>query len=158
MEEFPVIKVRKGKVKRGEKIWKKRDALQVIEELVKQYDMVYIIDVDGYNRNNPNLDLYKKIGKNLWIDSFPRRVEDVVDLIVVGAERITIKNMEGENIKELKEICEKDIYISGDDPDAFNKLVKYNLKGLVIDEVQEIKKDVQTWKIYKEEWVIKRVK
>ena len=32
MEEFPVIKVRKGKVKRGEKIWKKRDALQVIEE------------------------------------------------------------------------------------------------------------------------------
>jgi len=158
MEEFPVIKVRKGKVKRGEKIWKKRDALQVIEELVKQYDMVYIIDVDGYNRNNTNLDLYKKIGKNLWIDSFPRRVEDVVDLIVVGAERITIKNMEGENIKELKEICEKDIYISGDDPDAFNKLVKYNLKGLVIEEVQEIKKDVQTWKIYKEEWVIKRVK
>lgn len=157
MKEIPIVKIKRGKIKQGEKIWKRGEAVDKIEDMIKKYGMVYIIDVDGYNKNSPNLSFYKKIGKKLWIDAFPRRVEDVIDLIVIGAERITIGDMNEKNIKELKELCEKDIFISGGDVrKIYKKMKEYGLSGLVIKEGQEIIKVSQVWKIYGE--VIRRVR
>jgi len=59
----------------------------------KKVEHVYLMDLDGWSANQPNLELYQKLSysSSLWIDSAPRRFEDVMDIVVAGAERITIK-------------------------------------------------------------------
>ena len=59
----------------------------------KKVEHVYLMDLDGWFANQPNLELYQKLSysSSLWIDSAPRRFEDVMDVVVAGAERITIR-------------------------------------------------------------------
>jgi uncharacterized protein related to proFAR isomerase len=55
------------------------DIGEVVKFLGKEYEGVYIIDIDGLERNRADFDLYKKLSANpLWIDSFPRYAGDVV--------------------------------------------------------------------------------
>ncbi len=159
MQELPIIKIRKGKIKRGEKIWKKREAIKTIEEICREYNGVYIIDLDGYRKNSANIDVYKRIKADIWVDSFPRYVEDVMDLIIVGINRITIRNMKEEYLKEISEICEKEIFISEKNVnEAIKKVKKYDFAGIVLEEMQNSKENVETWKIYMNEEIIRRIR
>ena len=159
METYPVIKIRKGKVMKNNKIIKKRDAIDFIEELGKKNGIVYAIDLDGYKKNSANLKIYKEIGKYLWIDAFPRYVDDVMDIIITGVKRITLRDMPERELKEIKEMAEKEIFVSGKNAyEAANRAIKYNFNGVVLYEEQEIKKDIQTWKIYMNEGIIRRIK
>ncbi len=159
MQEFPLIKVRKGKIKRKEQIWKKKEAIKIVEELNKQYGGVYLIDLDGYRKNSANIDLYKKIRANIWVDAYPRYVEDVMDLIVIGANRITIRNMEEDYLREISEMCEKEIFIAEEDEkEAIKKVRRYGFTGIVLDETQNLKGDVEIWKIYLNEEVVRRIR
>ncbi|MCD6171283.1 MAG: hypothetical protein J7J36_02550, partial [Thermoplasmata archaeon] len=106
-----------------------------------------------------NLKLYKKVGRYLWVDSYPRYLEDVMDIIISGVERITIRDMNEEQLKEVKDISEKDIFLSGKNADEMAKFVaKYKFNGIVLSEEQEISDELQTWKIYMSEENIRRIK
>lgn len=155
MEKFPVVRVRRGKIKFGSKIYKKKEAIAIIEDLTKKYGMVYTLDLDGFRKNSANLDLYKKLRK-LWVDAHPRYVEDVMDLIIVGIERITIRNLNFDYLREIREICEQEIFLAG--KDAIEKVKKFGFDGIVLNEEENIKEDMQTWKIYLNEEVIKRIR
>ncbi len=147
------------KVKRGNKIWKKGEAKEIIQEMAKDYGMVYVIDVDGYRKNSPNLELYKKVGNKIWVDSYPRYVEDVMDLIIVGIERITIWNMKEEYLREVREMSEEEIFIGNNDVKKAVKIVKnYGFNGVVLEENQECKEDIETWKLYENEEIIRRIR
>jgi len=157
MEKYPLIKVRKGKVMKDDTIIKK-NVIEFIENLVKEYGIVYIMDVDGYKKNSANIQLYKKL-RHIWVDSFPRYVEDVMDLIIIGVEKITVRNMEKKMLDELKNMTDHEIYLSGEDIDNISKLAKeYGFKGIVLHEWQESKDEIETWKIYPKEYVIRRIK
>lgn len=158
MNEHPIIKVKRGKVQRKNTIWKKKEALKIIEELSTKYEIVYAIDLDGYKKNSPNLDLYKKIKGRVWIDACPRYVEDVIDLMISGSERVTIWNMNDNYLRTIQDICEGEIFIGDDDiKTAVNKIKKYGFSGLVLGDNQDGKTDIESWKIHQNEEIIKKV-
>jgi hypothetical protein len=67
-----------------------------------ELDKAYLIDLDGWFSNQPNLELYQRLSTPLWIDSAPRRFEDVMDVVVAGARRITIKeDTYGDSIQQI---------------------------------------------------------
>ena len=137
----------------------KKDVAGYIENLAKEYGSVYAIDLDGYRKNSANLSLYKKVAHRLWIDAYPRYVEDVMDLTIIGTDRITIWNMDESMLKEIKEMIERDIYLSGKDVDRVATIAKkYGFKGIVLHEGQEAKENVETWKIYLKEYVVRRIR
>ncbi|HEC88797.1 MAG TPA: hypothetical protein ENI52_05725 [Thermoplasmata archaeon] len=160
MEEYQIIKIKRGKIKVNEKIWKKRDALKIIEELGKENKIIYAIDLDGYKRNSANLDLYKKFEGKIWVDAYPRYVEDVMDLFITGINRVTLWNMKDEYLEKVREICDGDIFIGEKDArEAVKKARKYDFKGIVLDENQDIKADdIEVWKIYLLEEKIRRLR
>jgi len=159
MEEYPLIKVKGGKIRRNNTIWRRKKAVEKIQELAKTYGMVYAIDLDGYKRNEPNLELYKKVRSYVWVDAFPRHVEDVMDIIVNGVERLTVWVMEDAHLAELRDMCESDIFLRDDDAkNAVKKAREYRFDGVVLESGQSHGNTVETWKIDTETEVVKRVK
>ena len=159
MNEYPVIKVRGGKIKVGDEVYRGKKVIEKMEEMIADHELVYVIDLDGCKKNSPNLELYKKVDGGIWLDACPRGVEDVMDLIVAGAEKITIWGMKEEYFKEISEAVERDIFIGGKDVRWATEMVrKYNFRGIVIEEKQESISKIETWKIFESQGFIRRVK
>ena len=156
-----MVKVKGRKVRRKNAIYRGKEAMNFLEKIVKDYGMVYVIDVDGYRKNSPNLDVYKKISSSIWIDTFPRNVEDVMDLVIYGFGKLSIWNMREEYLKEINDMCDmKDIRIFIGDEEmvkALNIVKKYGFHGVITEE-GGIKSDVETWRIYMDDWIVRRVK
>lgn len=160
MEEYQIIKIKGGKIKVNEKIWRRKEAIRVIEEMLEKSKMIYAIDLDGYRKNSANLDLYKKFDGKLWVDAYPRYVEDVMDLFITGINRITLWNMKDEYLKKVREICDGEIFIGEkDEKEAIKKAKRYEFKGIVLDENQSAKADdIEIWKIYLLDGKVRRLK
>ena len=157
MEEYPLVKVKGSKVRREREIYRGRKAMEFINELGKKYGMVYVMDVDGYKKNSPNLSFYKKVDAPIWIDSFPRYVEDVMDLVISGFERITLWDMKEEYLAEIKEMCEVEIFIGDDEAEeAKRKALKYGFRGIMMEKEQK-GGGIEAWKIYEDEWMVRRL-
>lgn len=68
----------------------------LLEDVLKRVEkdsLLYVLDLDGVERNNPNLELYQRLAEHciLWIDNGPRRIDDVMDTIMSGATNITLR-------------------------------------------------------------------
>lgn len=83
-------------------------------EKIKEDMLLYLIDLDGIEKDKSNLDIYQKLSKKyqLWIDNAPRKLGDIVDVFMTGAENITIRKTFYSNIKieKIREITENKIY------------------------------------------------
>jgi hypothetical protein len=91
MNIVPLISIRKGRILDG-----KDGNLISIDDLFKRVEkdsMLYVLDLDGIEHNNPALNLYQKLTEHciLWIDDGPRRIDDVMDTIMGGATNITLR-------------------------------------------------------------------
>lgn len=54
---------------------------------LKTYGRLLLWDIDGIERGQPNLDLYRRYeGKGLWVDEGVAGVEPMIDLLVAGAD------------------------------------------------------------------------
>jgi hypothetical protein len=106
MNIVPLVSVKKGILLDG------KDGNQIsIDNLFKQVEndtILYVLDLDGIEHNNPSLDLYQKLTEHctLWIDDGPRRLDDIMDTIMAGATNITLREelwpeMDLPNIFEL---------------------------------------------------------
>lgn len=113
MKIIPLINIKKRKiVKLNNKNFENINAL--LENYKDEY--LYILDHDGILKNRPNLCAFQKLTKNhdLWVDTGPRVVGDIVDSVIAGASIITIRK-ELINLNEssnLNEILENDIYLN----------------------------------------------
>jgi len=91
MNIVPLIAIKKGLLLDG------KDGNQIsIDDLFKRVEkdtMLYVLDLDGIERNNPSLDLCQKLTEHctLWIDEGPRRLDDIMDTIMAGATNITLR-------------------------------------------------------------------
>jgi len=106
MNIVPLISIKKGILFDG------KDGNQIsIDDLFKQVEKdtkLYVLDLDGIECNNPALDLCQKLTEHctLWIDDGPRRLDDIMDIIMVGATNITLREelwpeMDLQNVFEL---------------------------------------------------------
>ena len=91
MDIIPLIALRKGSILDG-----KDGNLISLDDLFKRVEkdsLLYILDFDGIEQNNPNLELYQRLTEHcvLWIDDGPRRIDDIMDTIMAGATNITLR-------------------------------------------------------------------
>jgi len=111
MKIIPLITIKKGELLTS-------DFNKIIKDTLDKYKdkILYLYDLDGINRNKPNLCLFQKLSKTheLWVDAGPRSIGDIVDAIVSGASKITIRLdlFELSDILSINEILENEIYLS----------------------------------------------
>jgi uncharacterized protein related to proFAR isomerase len=115
-----------------------------INDFLKQIDEdkeVYFLDVDGLEKDKPNLCTYQKVAGHgkMWVDVGPRTIGDVTDLVMAGATSITIrKNLFPiEELEKIEEMTESKIYIAVDlkdrqGPEVFFSNLQ-NIAGLVVN-------------------------
>ena len=108
MELIPLIQIKNRKIQREQKYTQYELNFDNLKE-------IYILDLDGIEKNKPNLCTYQKLTKKteLWIDSGPRNEGDIVDNLMAGAEKITIRKNTWPNvdITHITEITENPIYL-----------------------------------------------
>jgi len=108
MELIPTITMKKREI-----LNQKEETDKIFNQL-KEEDLIYILDLDGLEKDKPNLCTFQRLSKKykLWLDYGPRTHGDVVDAFMAGAERVTIRNKLGPkiNIIKLREITENQIY------------------------------------------------
>lgn len=111
MEIIPLIKLKKRKI-----IDEDESSSDNIFEQIDEEQLLYVLDLDGIEKDKPNLCTYQKLSKSyeLWIDNGPRNLGDVVDAFMAGATRITIRKdlCLQLDIPSIREITENKIYIN----------------------------------------------
>ena len=138
MEVISLIYLKKRKIlseKEGKQI-----SLNDLLERIDKDGKIYVLDIDGIEKDKPNLYLYPKLSENhkIWVDAGPRVLGDVVDSIMAGATNITVrKKIWPElDISGIKEITESEIYVDIGPKNQNMHSIKFSLinnaDGLVI--------------------------
>ena len=85
-----------GTVPRGE-------TLDVLNRALEEFGKVLIWDLDGIERNRPNLRLVRHFeGEGLWVDAGARGTEAVIDVLIAGAERAVIGTKTFRSLEEIE--------------------------------------------------------
>jgi len=136
MDLIPLIYIKKRKIRIGKKSdpIKLKDFLKLTEDKKK----IYIYDIDGLEKDKPNLCTYQRLSSflDLWVDNGPRNLGDIVDSTMAGATDITLRKKLSPNlyISDIRELTENKIY-EYDELDNtnlvfdFDGIVTFNEKG-----------------------------
>jgi hypothetical protein len=116
MEIIPLVYIKQGKLHSEQ-----NGGVLSIDDLFQRTEkdtMLYVIDLDGIEHNNPNLELYQKLTEHciLWIDNGPRRIDDVMDTIMSGATTLTIRQeiWPAMDIPAILEFTDDEVFIGLD--------------------------------------------
>ena len=136
-------------------------AVQKLRQMHDEHDELYVVDYDGIHNNKSNLDVFKRVSRKpfLWIDAFPRRTEDIIDLVVAGAKRLTARISMGEKtLRSVREFYEGELYVTAkDERSAVQICRRLNLDGVVLMEPSSRSRDTLTWGIYPKEKIVKKI-
>ncbi len=78
-----------------------------LDRALQEFGRVLVWDLDGIERNRPNLGLVRRFeGEPLWVDAGVRRAEAVIDVLVAGAERAVVGTKTLRSLSELEEARE----------------------------------------------------
>jgi uncharacterized protein related to proFAR isomerase len=112
MEIIPCITLKKYK------ITNQSISLESISQYIKEEEILYILDLDGIQRNKPNICTFQKLSSNyqLWVDYGPRNIGDIVDIFMTGATSVTIRRALSPSLKisDIKDISENKVYLNID--------------------------------------------
>jgi hypothetical protein len=113
MNIVPLISIKKGRLFDG-----REGTVLSLEDLFRRVEkdtLLYVLDFDGIEHINPNLELYQKLTEHciLWIDEGPRRIDDVMDTIMAGATNITLRKDLWPNLDmpSVQDLTDDKIYI-----------------------------------------------
>ena len=132
MELIPLLTLKKNKIYPGTipTTITTTDLLQQI----KSDTPVYFLDLDGINDDKPNLCLFQKLGSKLqlWTDSGPRVLGDIVDTLMAGAQHITLRPhlWTNKTIENIQEITDQKLYIHTETSD--NTTFPHTADGIVL--------------------------
>jgi hypothetical protein len=113
MNIIPLIHINKRKIVNSD-----FNNLENIGDLLPAYesDFIYLLDHDGINKNRPNICLFQKLSKkyNLWVDAGPRVIGDIVDSVIAGGSKITVREnlINKKDISILNDFLENEIYLN----------------------------------------------
>ncbi len=70
------------------------DPFDVVDRLTETYPMVYLVDLDGLERGDPQLDYLQELAREtpLWVDGGVRTAEQAIDILVTGARRAVLSS------------------------------------------------------------------
>ncbi|MGC9309008.1 MAG: hypothetical protein ACP5FL_09585 [Thermoplasmatota archaeon] len=158
MDRIPLVYVEQGQATVEGKRFR---AVEALKELRGEHDLVYVLDLDGIQHNRANIDVYKKVSKKafLWLDAAPRRVEDVIDLVVAGAARVTLQDaMHDDDLRQLVDMVENHLYLrSGEPAQAERRIRQFGLAGLVLSDAGRDTWNVETWHVKEEQSIVERI-
>lgn len=65
------------------------DPFEVADSLVAKYHRFCVVDLEGVRRNRPQLDYLQELSRSgeLWVDAGIRTGDQVIDILVTGAQR-----------------------------------------------------------------------
>jgi hypothetical protein len=68
------------------------DPFDVVDRLVANYSLLYVVDLDGINREDPQLDYLQELSRDigLWVDAGVRSSDQAIDILVAGARRVIL--------------------------------------------------------------------
>ena len=80
------------------------DVFDVIDRLSPHYPLLYFVDLDGLERNDPQLDYVQELSRDmpLWVDSGVRRADQAIDVIVAGAQKAVLSSSYLQGPRELR--------------------------------------------------------
>ena len=131
MEIIPLIHFRKRNILRQDSSKYKIDGFLKNEDLPEK---IYLLDHEGIEKNKPNLCTYQKLSKTIeiWVDTGPSDLGDVVDMVMAGATDITLRRQIWPNInlEKIREITESNLYLEL----SLKRQDKYNTKHPLLDD------------------------
>ncbi len=82
----------------------KRRMTDVVAELSKAYDSIYVVDVDGILKNKPQLDIAQRICDELpaLYEGGVRYSQNVIDMLITGAEKAVVGTSTLVDFSELR--------------------------------------------------------
>ena len=149
MQIFPLIKIKNREILNSN--------YEELLEKLSENDILYIYDLDGITKDKPNLCTFQRLSKTheLWVDSGPRNLGDVVDSLMSGVVAVTLRKNLWKNIdlEKIREITENNIY-ANIDPDGKQNLSDFfytDVDGLVnFISKEEIDSDEDYYNILKQ--------
>jgi uncharacterized protein related to proFAR isomerase len=126
-------------------------------EKLSENELLYVIDLDGIEKDESNLDIYQNLSKKyrLWIDSAPRKLGDVVDVFMAGAENITLRKTFYPDviIERIRELTENKIYANieiYDQTEFYDEIFFKDVDGLVnFYRREELEQDFKKQEMFK---------
>jgi len=100
---MPCLLLRKGQVRvpgpDGPELARRSDGspfdpFDVVDRLSEEYSMIYLVDLDGLERGDPQLDYLQEIARetSLWVDGGVRTAEQAIDILITGARRAVLSS------------------------------------------------------------------
>jgi hypothetical protein len=82
----------------------KLDPFEVIDRLSAEYPLIYLVDLDGVERAEPQLDFLQELSRDatLWIDGGVRTADQAIDILVTGAQRAVLSSATLRGPRELR--------------------------------------------------------
>jgi hypothetical protein len=80
------------------------DPFDVVDRLAKEYPLVYLVDLTGVERAEPQLDFIQELSREvtLWVDGGVRNAEQAIDILVAGAQRAVLSSAILRGPRELR--------------------------------------------------------
>ena len=80
------------------------DPFDVVDRLAENYAMVYIVDLDAIEREDPQLDYLQEIAREVsfWVDAGVRTAEQAIDILITGARRAVLSSAYLRGPRQLK--------------------------------------------------------
>ena len=81
-----------------------RDILDVADALTPGYDGLYVVDLDGRRKGEPQLDYIQELSRDadLWLDAGVRVADEAIDGLVAGARRVILSTASLASARELR--------------------------------------------------------
>ena len=80
------------------------DLFEVADRLMAEHGRLYVVDLDGIDRDQPQLDYLQEIapGGEIWVDAGVRNADQAIDVLVAGAQRAILSTAFLESERELR--------------------------------------------------------
>jgi histidine biosynthesis protein len=80
------------------------DPFDVVDRLAKDYSMLYVVDLDGLEHQEPQLDYLQEISRDMtmWVDGGVRTADQAIDILVAGARRAVLSSAYLQGPRQLK--------------------------------------------------------
>jgi uncharacterized protein related to proFAR isomerase len=80
------------------------DVFDVLDQLSPKYPLLYLVDLDGMERNDPQLEYIQELSRDmpLWVDAGVRAADQAIDVLVAGAQKAVLSSGYLGGPRELK--------------------------------------------------------
>ncbi|MCI4335655.1 MAG: HisA/HisF-related TIM barrel protein [Thermoplasmata archaeon] len=81
------------------------DVLDVSDQLAERFGRIYVVDLDGLEHDQPQLDYLQEISRaaEIWVDAGVRTADQAIDIVVAGAFRTVLSSAVLERSGELEQ-------------------------------------------------------